>query len=63
MPNAICTLIVNETDGELSVTANIPTSAEGTLAETLTHQLLNQATKTINEVFRVDKKPNRVVES
>ena len=45
-----CTISIIETDGELSVTGDIPGSAAGSIAEMITLQMLRAAQIVMNSV-------------
>jgi len=52
MANVSCTIAVNEVDGVLSISAQIPDNAEHTIAAAITKAMLNGGRVMMNKLLR-----------
>jgi|KBSSwiStaDraftv2_1062776.scaffolds.fasta_scaffold1234129_1 hypothetical protein len=59
MANASCTIAINEVDGVLSISAQIPDNAEHTIAAAITKAMLESGRVMLNKVLHDDQQIQR----
>jgi predicted regulator of Ras-like GTPase activity (Roadblock/LC7/MglB family) len=59
MANASCTIAINEVDGVLSISAEIPDNADHTIAAAITKAMLESGRAMMNRVLHDDQQIQR----